>query len=64
MILDYLFYFLLADGLSLLMSAAFGRFRGDHQSSFEEDKKFERRITAIEREVGGEKVSGQKKDKI
>lgn len=49
--IEYLLYFLVVVGLTIFLSAAFGRLRGEQQqSSYEEDKDFERRISKIEQQ--------------
>jgi len=50
--LDYLSYFLLAVGLSVLLTATFRRLRGDESqvAPSQDDVEFGRRIAAIERQ--------------
>lgn len=49
---SYLFYFLIAVGLTVLLSAAFGRFLDEPRAaSRKEDQDFERRMAEVEKQA-------------
>ena len=68
--IGYFFYFLLAVGLSVLLTASFRRLRGDGPGAIppQEDVDFDRRMAAIEKRFGKpddeqEKPDGENADR-
>lgn len=56
--IGYALYFLLAVGLTILLTAAFRRLRRDDETivSSQEDAAFDRRMEAIERDFGRDRT--------